>query len=160
MFALSFCSQDCIWLSKSKVNQATLAWSSSDFVGCICFFISTVSCSTAFTITELPHSKTNKMTCSPSEEIDQPGHPASLIRVVALRLMKAWVLSYLQYWAHNEDSPSLIWVFAGRTCHFIGFIMMRLSCFDVDIKTFQNWVAGCHWCPQSKAAALLPGCAS
>ena len=35
-------------------------------------------------------------------------------------------------WAHSEDSdqtgqmPRLIWVFAGRTCHFIGFVMTRL----------------------------------
>ena len=35
-------------------------------------------------------------------------------------------------WAHSEDSdqpgwmPRLIWVFAGRTCHFVGFVMTRL----------------------------------
>ena len=35
-------------------------------------------------------------------------------------------------WAHTEDSdqtgqmPRLIWVFAGRTCHFVGFVMRRL----------------------------------
>ena len=38
-------------------------------------------------------------------------------------------------WAHSEDSdqtgrmPRLIWVFAGRTCHFVGFVMMRLILF-------------------------------
>ena len=37
--------------------------------------------------------------------------------------------------ADNEDSdqtgrmPRLIWVFAGRTCHFVGFVMRRLICF-------------------------------
>ena len=31
----------------------------------------------------LPHDKTNKMTCSPSEDSDQPRHPPSLIRVFA-----------------------------------------------------------------------------
>ena len=36
--------------------------------------------------------------------------------------------------ADSEDSdqtgrmPRLIWVFAGRTCHFIGFVMRRLKC--------------------------------
>ena len=36
------------------------------------------------------------------------------------------------YWAHNEDSdqtgrmPRLIWVFLGRTCHFVGFVMRSL----------------------------------
>ena len=32
-----------------------------------------------------PHDKTNKMTCAPSEDSDQPGHPPSLIRVFAVR---------------------------------------------------------------------------
>ena len=38
------------------------------------------------------------------------------------------------YWAHSEDSdqtgrmPRLIWVFAGRTCHFVGFVTRRLNC--------------------------------
>ena len=32
--------------------------------------------------------KTNKMTCAPSEDSDQPGHPASLIRVFAVRMKK------------------------------------------------------------------------
>ena len=34
---------------------------------------------------EPPHDKTNKMTCAPSEDSDQPGHPPSLIRVFAVR---------------------------------------------------------------------------
>ena len=34
------------------------------------------------TISELPHDKTNKMTCAPSEDLDQPGNPPSLIRVL------------------------------------------------------------------------------
>ena len=33
------------------------------------------------------HDKTNKMACAPSEDSDQPGHPPSLIRVFAVRLM-------------------------------------------------------------------------
>ena len=33
---------------------------------------------------ELPHDKTNKMACAPSEHSDQPGHRPSLIRVVAV----------------------------------------------------------------------------
>ena len=41
---------------------------------------------------EPPRDKTNKMACAPSEE--QPGHPPSLIRVFAVRMKKAWVLSY------------------------------------------------------------------
>ena len=34
-----------------------------------------------------PHDKTIKMTCVPSEDSDQPGHPPSLIRVFAVCLM-------------------------------------------------------------------------
>ena len=36
------------------------------------------------------------------------------------------------HWAHSADSdqngrmPRLIWVCAGRTCHFVGFVMLRL----------------------------------
>ena len=33
----------------------------------------------------VPHDKTNKMTCVPSEDSVQPGHPPSLIRVFAVR---------------------------------------------------------------------------
>ena len=36
---------------------------------------------------EPAHDKTNKMTCAPSEDSDQPGHPPSLIRVFAMCLM-------------------------------------------------------------------------
>ena len=35
------------------------------------------------------------MACAPSEYSDQPGHPPSLFRVFAVRMMKAWILSYL-----------------------------------------------------------------
>ena len=66
--------------------------------------------------------------CAPSEDSDQPGHPPSLIIVFAVRMKKAWVLSY-QKWVHSEDSDQtgrmlrLIWVFAGRTV-----TLLVLSC--------------------------------
>ena len=42
--------------------------------------------SAAFVTLEEPqHDKTNKMTCAPSEDSDQSGHPPSLIRAFALR---------------------------------------------------------------------------
>ena len=34
------------------------------------------------------------MACAPSKDPDQPGHLPSLIRVFAVRMQKAWVLSY------------------------------------------------------------------
>ena len=54
------------------------------------------------TVCEPPHDKTNKMACAPSEDLDQPGHPPSLIRVFAIRMKKAWVLSYP--FSASEDS--------------------------------------------------------
>ena len=36
---------------------------------------------------EPQHYKTSKLTCAPSEDSDQPGHPPSLIRVFAVRTM-------------------------------------------------------------------------
>ena len=44
---------------------------------------------------EPQHDKTNKVTCAPREDSYQPGQPPSLIRVFAVRIKKAWVLSYL-----------------------------------------------------------------
>ena len=40
------------------------------------------------------HDKTNKVACAPSEDSDQPGHLPSLIRVFAVQLKKAKILSY------------------------------------------------------------------
>ena len=50
--------------------------------------------------------------------------------------LSAWrkLGSLATHWAHSEDSdqtgrmPRLIWVFAGRICHFVGFVMRRLKC--------------------------------
>ena len=60
---------------------------------------------------------------APREDSDQPGHPLK---------KKAWVLNYPL--SRHEDSnqtgrmPRLIWVFAGRTCHFVGFVMRLFRC--------------------------------
>ena len=43
---------------------------------------------------EPPGDKINKMACAPSEDSDQSGHQSSLIRVFAVCMKKAWVLSY------------------------------------------------------------------
>ena len=81
-------------------------------------------------INESVHDKTNKMTCAPSEDSDQPGQPPSLTRVFAVA--KDPMLLH----ADSEDSdqtgrvPRLIRVFAGRTYHFAGapIILLVLSC--------------------------------
>ena len=47
-----------------------------------------------FELCEPHHDKTNKMSCAPSEDSDQPGHPPSLIRVFTVCIEVAWTLSY------------------------------------------------------------------
>ena len=47
----------------------------------------------SFTTDEPPNDKTDKMACAPSEDSDQPGRPLSLIRALAVRMKKPWVLS-------------------------------------------------------------------
>ena len=61
---------------------------------------------------EPPHDKTNKMACAPSEDSEQPGHPPSLIRIFAVRIKKAWVLSYplsaqQRLWSDILKTPDL-----------------------------------------------------
>ena len=68
---------------------------------------------------ELQHDKTNKMTCAPSEDSDQPDWSESLVSL--------WRnLGFLPtHWAHIKDSdqsgwmPKLIWVFAVCIGHFV-----------------------------------------
>ena len=68
--------------------------------------------------------------CAPSEDSDQPGHPPSL----GSSLCAQWVAKEQCFLhADSEDSDQtgpisrLIWVFAGRTDHFVGFVMRRLK---------------------------------
>ena len=50
------------------------------------FFALETDCRQPDNKNEPPHDKTNKLTCAPSEDSDQPGHPPSLIRVFAVRM--------------------------------------------------------------------------
>ena len=59
-------------------------------------------------IKEPPHDKTNKMTCAPSEDSDQSGHPPSLMRVFAVRMKKHWALYYTIERAYSEDSDQIL----------------------------------------------------
>ena len=84
-------------------------------------------------IIEPPHDKTNKMACAPSEDSDQPGQPPSLIRIFAVCMKKAWVLSYPMSaqrrlwsdWADAQADLSLRWVHS----LFVGFVVRRLIYF-------------------------------
>ena len=80
---------------------------------------------------EPPHNKINKMTCAPSEDSDQPGHP----QVWSESSLSPWRHTgpLTIYWAHSEDSDaqadlSLCWA------HIILFV---LSCGGSYI--YQTW---------------------
>ena len=76
------------------------------------------------------HDKTNKMTCAPSEDSDQLGI-CSVWSEFSLSARRN-PGSLATHWVHSKDSDQivqmsrLIWVFAGRTGHFVGFVMQRL----------------------------------
>ena len=79
---------------------------------------------------EPPHDKTNKMTVHPAKTQISLG-----IRLVwsESSLCSQWVVKgpmFLhvesEYSVQTGRMPRLIWVFAGRTCHFVGFVMRRL----------------------------------
>ena len=108
---------------------------------------------------EPPHDKTEQNDCAPSERSAwasaQPDQESSLCAL--------WVAndpSFLH--ADSDDSdqtrliPRLIWVFDGRTCHFVGFVMRQLlwywilwwnyHCLDDKIKStvsLLNFVCEC-----------------
>ena len=73
---------------------------------------------------EPPHNKTNKMTFAHSEDSDQPGHLPSLI---SLRCPHEETLDPQLPTDQTGWMPRLIWVFAGHTDHFVGFVMRQLK---------------------------------
>ena len=82
-----------------------------------------------------PRDKTKKVICALSEDSDRPGPAQSFCA--------QWVAkdpSFLH--ADSEDSdqtgrmPRLIWVFAGRTGHFDGFVMTRF----ILLAAYLIWV--------------------
>ena len=78
------------------------------------------------------------MAYAPSEDSEQPGHPPSLIRVFAVRIKKAWVLSYplsaqrrlWSDWADAQADPSPRWAHS----HFVGFVTRRLILKTAELK--------------------------
>ena len=63
--------------------------------------------------------------------------------VFAVSMKKAWVLSTV--WAHSRYSDQtgrmsqLIWLFAGRTGHFVGFVVLWLNSTHSCLSSYQ-WV--------------------
>ena len=82
--------------------------------------------------------------CALSEDSDQPGQPTSLMRVFAVRMKKAWVLSYplsaqrrlWAGWADAQADLSLSWPHT----YFVGFVMSRLIYLYF---WFALWMGGC-----------------
>ena len=99
------------------------------------------------------------MACVPSKDSDQPGHPPSLIRVFAVRMKKAWVLSYplsaqWRLWSDWEDAQadlSLCWAHS----HFVGFVVMRLIFIRPCAPTLKN-IFDCDLWPSSWQARHCP----
>ena len=78
------------------------------------------------------HDKTYKIACAPSKDSISLG-----IRPIwsEFSLCAQWVAKDPRFLhADSEDSdqtgwmPRLIWIFGGRTCHFVGFVMLWLTC--------------------------------
>ena len=82
--------------------------------------------------------------CAPSKDSEQPGHPPSLIRVFAVRMKKAWVLSYplsaqrrlWSDWADAQADLNLCWAHT----HFVGFVTRRLKC-SSPTSCHQIWMS-------------------
>ena len=103
-------------------------------------------------LSKLYNDKTNKMVCAPSEDSNQPGHPPSLIRVLAVCMKKAWVLSYplsaqrrlWSDWADTKADLSLHWAhmpfcwFCHEVAHF------SLACTLLIEKGLRKWVVPCE----------------
>ena len=85
------------------------------------------------------------MACAPSEDSDQPGHPSSLIRVFAIRMKKALILSYplsaqrrlWSDWADAQADLSLRWAHMPFCCfcHALG----HMANISHNLATLRSW---------------------
>ena len=86
--------------------------------------------------------------CAPSNDSDQPGHPPSLIRVITVRMKKAWVLSYplsaqqrlWSDWANALADLSLCWAHSQFCwfCHVVAHIYMNFTHFVTTQDNFKQ----------------------
>ena len=97
---------------------------------------------------EPPHDKTNKMSARPANtQISLGIRPVwSESSLWAQRVAKDQSILH----ADSEDSdqtgrmPRLIWVFTGRTCHFVGFVMRRLKCKPFSFDSLMIMIRYCY----------------
>ena len=68
------------------------------------------------------------------------------------------------HWAHSEDpdqtgrTPRLIWVFEGRTCHFVCLVIRRFICYEMSRSMTKpaKWrPAKTQICPRIRRHSLL-----
>ena len=91
------------------------------------------------------HDKTNKMACAPSKDSDQPRRPPSLIRVFAVSLKKARILSYplsaqqrlWSDWVDAQADLSFRWVYM-PFCWFCHDVAQMMSVWR--IFNFKFWI--------------------
>ena len=87
---------------------------------------------------EPEHGKTNKMTCVHSEDSDQPVPPHSLVRFLthAGRSLQSLTTHLVHSKASDQmwQMPRLIWVFAGCTSLFVGFVVLVLGLLIIYCK--------------------------
>ena len=104
------------------------------------------------------------MACAPSEDSDQPGHPPNLIRVFAVHMKKAWILSYpvraqrrlLSDWAYAQADLSslgaqvilvgLSWGDSNALLHFDRVIL----CLSTAIWTASSEFGSYRLCEQRR----------
>ena len=67
--------------------------------------------------------------CAYSEDLDPPAHPCSLIRVIAVRLKKPWILGYLLSAQQRlrSDCACAVWSESSLCAHDVRYIVSRCS---------------------------------
>ena len=75
------------------------------------------------------HDKTNKMTCAPNEDSDQPSLISLHCAIFGQLRTQAFFRRTVKTDRHDltEGMPRLICVFPGSTLHFVGFVMLQLK---------------------------------
>ena len=119
-------------------------------------------CGLLFNTFEPPYVKTSKMACAPSEDLDQPRHLPSLIRVFAVRMKKPWVLSYplsaqqrlWSDWANAQADLSLHWAHS----YFVGFCHEVAHSCPVCVLSLYSWYLPptfMYWAHKKKESHLF-----
>ena len=81
------------WKMQQKLLSTKYVYFSTVSVDILVIVDSSTKYINAIRVNGPPQDKTNKMARVSSEDSDQPGHPPSLIRVIAVHIKKALVLT-------------------------------------------------------------------